>query len=233
VRVSIGIGLPFTPTSASREAAMHRGFVGAEWQCYAQNGSFRVNRVYHFTCAARLPWIVASGELRPGRNQLGKYPDPDFLWATTNPRGDRTASAFAAYRSGDLALVRLTLPEEDFEPWPEITARYPQWTPEQISRLETAALNRGESDFACWRARIEPLPLSRVIKSEAKTYTGTWQPIELVCLINSDPRVRAIALNDVVYCSAQCIQAGRPTKYAIRKLSLAEWQRNAVIAVSS
>jgi hypothetical protein len=63
--------------------------------------------------------------VRPGRNQLGNYPDPDFLWATTNPRGDRTATAFSAYRRGDLALVRLTLPEENFERWPEITARYP------------------------------------------------------------------------------------------------------------
>jgi hypothetical protein len=185
-----------------------------------------MSTVYHFTCTARLPWIVASGELRPGRNELGNYPDPDFLWATTNHRGDRTATAFQAYRSGDTALVRLTLPEEDFEYWPEIAARYPQWTPVQIARLETAALNRGESNFACWRARVTPLLLSRVISAEAKTYTGTWQPIELVCLITTDPRVRAIALNDVVYCSTQHIQPGTPTKYVVVKLPLAEWQRS-------
>jgi hypothetical protein len=188
-----------------------------------------VDCVYHFTCTGRLPWIVASGELRPGRNQLGNYPDPDFLWATTNPRGDRTAAAFPAYRGGDTALVRLTLPEEDFEPWPEITARYPRWTPAQGARLETGALNRGESNFACWRARAEPLPLSRVISAEAKTYVGTWQPIELVCLTSTDPRVRVMAWNDVVYCSAQYIKPGSPTQYAIKKLSLAEWQRNPVV----
>jgi hypothetical protein len=184
-----------------------------------------VNRVYHFTDTVRLPWIVASGELRPGRNQLGNYPDPDFLWATTNSQGDRTASAFRTYRNGTSALVRLTLPEEDFEPWPGIAARYPQWTPEQITRLEARARKLGETDFWRWCARVEPLPLFRILSAEAKTYTGRWQPIELVCLTNHrDPRVRGVHILDAVYCSIQLIQPGSPTTYAATKMSLAEWQ---------
>ena len=45
------------------------------------------DRIYHFTDSARLPWIWAVGELRPGRNQIGGMPF-DFLWATTNRQGE-------------------------------------------------------------------------------------------------------------------------------------------------
>jgi hypothetical protein len=51
-----------------------------------------VNRVYHFTSIFRLPWILASAELQPGRNKIGGLPDPDFLWATTSDKGSRSAS---------------------------------------------------------------------------------------------------------------------------------------------
>jgi hypothetical protein len=77
----------------------------------------------------------------------------------------------------------------------------------------------------CWRARVESLPLSRIISAEIKTYVGTWQPIELVCLTNRrDPHVRGVALNGAVYCSIQLIQPGSPTTYAATKMSLAEWR---------
>ncbi len=33
--------------------------------------------VYHYTDTGRLPWILQSGELRPGRNKIAGYPD-DF-----------------------------------------------------------------------------------------------------------------------------------------------------------
>ena len=61
--------------------------------------------VYHFTNSARLPWIIETCELRPGLNRVGDYPNPDFLWATTNQLGDNTASgmsggSYTAYRQG-------------------------------------------------------------------------------------------------------------------------------------
>jgi hypothetical protein len=82
--------------------------------------------VYHFTDTARLPWILRSGELRPGANRVGGYPDPDFLWATVDSRGARSASGGGqGYREGLVRLVRFTLRAEDFEPWPGILRRYP------------------------------------------------------------------------------------------------------------
>jgi hypothetical protein len=47
--------------------------------------------VYHFTNTARLPWILASGELRPGANKLGWAP-VECIWATGSSIGDLTCS---------------------------------------------------------------------------------------------------------------------------------------------
>ena len=44
--------------------------------------------VYHFTDTAR---FLRDSELRPGRNKIGAFPDPEFLWATSNAIGDCTA----------------------------------------------------------------------------------------------------------------------------------------------
>jgi hypothetical protein len=187
--------------------------------------------VYHFTCTARLPWIVEAGELRPGRNQVGSYP-VDFLWATTNKQGDRTASAMQRYRAGGEALVRLTLHAEDFEEWPAILERFPQWTREHVRRLENAARRRGETNFSSWHARAGALPLSRFINAEAKTYTGGWVSIDpqAVCLRGkADPTVRGTLLGGTVYVSAQRIEPGEPTAYATCK-PLDEWARTAFVA---
>jgi hypothetical protein len=193
------------------------------------------DKIYHFTCTARLPWIVESGELRPGRNQVGGYPI-DFLWATTSSRGDRTASGMWGYRAGGTALVRLTLHAEDFEPWPDILKRFPQWTEKHVHKLEAAARRAhrySETDFRRWRARADALPLSRVISAEAKPYTGNWITIDpyAVCVRgNADPDVRGVLLNDTVYVSIQHIEPGQATKYLMQKMSLSEWQRTAIIA---
>jgi hypothetical protein len=188
--------------------------------------------VYHFTCTFRLPWIIAAAELRPGRNQSGNYPSPDFLWATTIQQGDRTSAAWQSYRQGS-ALVRLTVPAEDFELWPDITSRFPQWTQEDVRRLEHNAQHfEGISTISGWRARVEPLPISRVIKAEAKTYTGQWRPIALECIPGPvrDPQIRAVEFNGTVYYSMQVIDPGRPTMYPSGKLSVADWKRTGVIA---
>ena len=181
-------------------------------------------KLYHFTNTARLPWIVGAKELRPDCNQIGGFPSPDFLWATTRSQGDRTASGMQGYRERLTALVRLTLFAEDFEPWPAITARFPQWTIEHVRRLEAAARARGQANFDCWRARAEPLPLSRIISAEAKTYTSSWQEIELSYLQHpSNPLLRGFILNDKIYCSQQCAREGYPTGYIAETVSLADW----------
>lgn len=183
------------------------------------------HNVYHFTCTARLPWIIASRELRPYRNSIGGFPNPDFVWATTRPQGDRTAVGMIGYRRGGTALVRLTLSADDFQPWPAITERFPKWKPEHVRRLEAAARSMGEPHIDCWRARAEPLPLPRIIEAEAKSYTGRWQTIGLEYLQHPrEPAVRGIVLNNVVYYAAQSSTEGH-IGYSAGKMSTAEWQR--------
>src|SRR5467141_1366758 len=136
-----------------------------------------MNNVYHFTDFARLPWIIESDDLRPGRNKIGDFPDPDFLWATTNNRGSRTASAWQQTAlEWELPLVRLTLDATDFEAWRVVVARYPAWTPDQIRRLEVSGLQI-KDDPRTWRCRVEPLPLSRVARFEARTRNTPWRPL--------------------------------------------------------
>lgn len=128
--------------------------------------------VYHFTDTARLPWILASGDLRGMESTTGgNYPSPDFLWATTDARGSRTAAgAFArdAYQSGKLWQIRFTLNAADFFEWSAAPFRNAAWTARHVEMLESAA--RGENP-ADWRCRIAPLPLSRVRGIQVKSWT--------------------------------------------------------------
>lgn len=133
--------------------------------------------LYHFTDTARLPFILQSGVLKPGRNKLGGFPDPDFLWATTQSVGDYTASgATQAYRNGQTRLVRFTLRREHFRPWRDIVKEFPQWTASHIERLESSA--RGLSNPADWFCRVEPLPLSEVVAIETRAWRGVWAALE-------------------------------------------------------
>lgn len=133
--------------------------------------------VYHYTDTARLPFILLDGALKPGRNRIGGFPDPEFLWTTTSDAGDRTASAsMPALREGRTRLVRFTLPAEAFEPWHAIVARIPAWTPDYIARLERAAV--GKSRPQDWRCRLDTLPADRWISIETRSYTDkVWRPL--------------------------------------------------------
>jgi hypothetical protein len=82
--------------------------------------------LYHFTSSAQLPRIVRSGELRPA---VFVGQPPDFVHATNNENGERTAAGWWTwekdYRAGTIRRVRFTLAAGDFEPWLTVLARYP------------------------------------------------------------------------------------------------------------
>lgn len=158
--------------------------------------------VYHYTDTGRLPFILHEGQLKPGRNQIGHYPDPDFLWATTSPLGDRTASAsLDACRSGRVRLVRFVVRREDFEPWHEIVARFPAWTPELISKLETAAA--GKSRPQDWRCRAEALPAEQWLAIETRSWADkVWRPLPKPWrLMPLDERSWGVVIGPKVYVS--------------------------------
>lgn len=132
--------------------------------------------LYHHTTPFHLPWIIKSGELRPGTsNPRGAMP-PDFLWATTNPFGDRTAMSHA---QRDLTRVRFAVREDDFFPWKEAPSRHPEWTP-FVAGLELRACKMGQTDFAGWYCRNEALPLTGIESLQIKTMSSKeWQTIDL------------------------------------------------------
>jgi hypothetical protein len=136
-----------------------------------------MSEVYHFTDTARLPWILTDGALRAGKNKIGGFPDPEFVWTTTDATGDSLASGGhgVGYRGGRVRLVRFTLHADDFEPWHEITKRFLAWTPDQVMRLER---RKNSSNPQHWRCRVEPLASDRWIASDTRSYRdNTWRPL--------------------------------------------------------
>ncbi|MDN3274755.1 hypothetical protein QWJ07_10900 [Frankia sp. RB7] len=160
--------------------------------------------LYHFTDTARLPWIVDSGQLRPGRNRIGGYPSPDFLWATSDPRGDGSASMERAdgYRSGRVRQIRFTLERDKFFPWSEVLARHPSWTPDQVERLERVG-RKMKSNSVDWWCRIEPLPLREIGEICWRSYTDNrWRPLPEPFRLATEGRpILAIQIGDRAFAS--------------------------------
>jgi hypothetical protein len=167
--------------------------------------------VYHFTDTARLPWIIESGELRPSKNRIGGLP-LDFLWATTDERGCRSAAQDPTlYRQGGIPIVLFTLQAADFAPWRETALTVPSWTADHMSMLEASAKKLGD-DPGRWNVRVEPLSLASVIAVSAKAYIGGWRPIEATdefCIRFPDANRRGFVIGDQAYCATQEVQGDR------------------------
>jgi hypothetical protein len=138
---------------------------------------------YHVTSTLHLPWIIASGELRPSPNVDVGIGPTNFLWATTKRDGDKTSGAawLVKYLEAEwpeelFGLVRLTLPTEGFLTSDEVIRRE-GWTAAAVTRLfADDCLRIGENDHAQWRCRDDPLPLANVLKVEARSYESPLVP---------------------------------------------------------
>lgn len=171
------------------------------------------NHLYHFTSSAQLPRIVRSGVLRPAV-YVGQ--PRDFVHATDDENGDRTAAGWwtwdKAYRAGTIRRVRITLAARDFEPWLTVVARYPDWTPDWITRLQEVARKQGQSASG-WYCRPDPLPLAKAIAIDTRSYTGhRWEPFDLSSAVVLEPKTAkptpdadtlGIKLGDKIYWSTR------------------------------
>jgi hypothetical protein len=131
--------------------------------------------VYHFTDTARLPWIIKAAELRPESTAwVGDgWPAEDYFWATTNDWGEPSAASNVGrflptvYPWVDTPRhVRFTLSDDDFEILDCETIGRAAWGP-RYRRLKRDVEKIGlaiEAVSKDWRVRIDPLPLSRVIR---------------------------------------------------------------------
>jgi hypothetical protein len=145
-----------------------------------------MNEIYHTTSTLQLPWIVESGELRPSPNSDTGIGESVLLWGRTKKVEDMTSSAVAAtkyrkaaWREDLFRLVRFALPAEGFLTWKEAVHQQ-GWTDVAVAEMVADDHRRhGKFNHSRWCCRADPLPLTNVLKVEARRYVGRWQPIEL------------------------------------------------------
>ncbi len=135
--------------------------------------------LFHFTDTSRLPWILSSGELRPGGNKAGGFPSPEFVWATTNMLGDASASVAggAPYQSGKVRHVRIAIGAEHFMPWADVPKAFPQWTSAQVARLES--YGKGASDPKSWWCCPRPIAAEHWLAIHSRSWTDNrWRMLD-------------------------------------------------------
>jgi hypothetical protein len=169
--------------------------------------------VYHFTTTANLPWILASGALMPTRCVDVGLGVSHFLWGTSDPTGDPTAAPFRKvhwhdagdrdcyshghnWYSGEMRIVRFTLPGNAFLSWRE-TQQFEGWSPQQIADvIAQDHQDYGVFDHDTWRLRRDPLRLADVLAVEWTSYddreTERWHAIDI-----SDPAKILLPTNRV------------------------------------
>lgn len=168
-------------------------------------------KLYHFTTSLHLPWILNAGELQPGRGKsfVAGLPDPDFLWASSDERGEPTASGSKrAYRSGEIQLVRIALDASMFFPWAEARQRHPDWTDEHVRILNESGRIVG-SNPETWFCRMGSISLSDCPDLEIHTksfQSGRWaaHTIKPVApIVREGITWRGVYINGRGYASAQ------------------------------
>jgi hypothetical protein len=141
--------------------------------------------VFHFSDTRFLYSIVGSGVLRP--NPYCTWFDRAFVWGSTVPSGDRTATPLRLACGPDRVLghtkmIRFTFPDTAFTTWEEIKRVYTK-TKKHIAQVKEAEEGHKESgvDVNKWRLRIEPLPIASALLVEAKGYGARerWRPIDM------------------------------------------------------
>jgi hypothetical protein len=146
--------------------------------------------VYHISSTLNLPWIVESGELRPMEISDAGIGFSCLIWATTDGTwsGERgTHGGFykrfypTTWTKRTFALVRLTLPGDGFLPLLETGQRlgWRNWSVSNLVGMQFHDALIGVTGHDNWRCREQPLPLSAVLKAEARAYGGRWRPFEI------------------------------------------------------
>ena len=147
----------------------------------------------------------------------------DFVHATSNQHGEKTASAMLSdsdgkfYRGSSYAKVRFTLDADDFEQWLTVVGRYPEWTPKMIRALQDLGHENGSSPYS-WYARAEPLPLSKVVAVDTMVYPDNcWQPFDLstaeISTVEGRPGIMGVRIGDGIFFSESYVNPVGVTGY--------------------
>jgi hypothetical protein len=137
----------------------------------------RLSYVYHHTDTLRLPWILDSGELRPGtcsRYRFEGNAGLDMVWATTQQHWAHSATAHhdnERFKDGVVWTVRITLRPEDFLRWPDAVKDDPAWTEDVIKRFNATSKGDNPRD---WHTHNGPLDRSKWMALHVRSYRGRW-----------------------------------------------------------
>jgi hypothetical protein len=174
----------------------------------------------------RLPRILVSGELRPS-----SYVNPadgarDFLHATSNQNGEKTATTSLQdeyglyFRRQAYARARFTLDADHFEPWMAVVGRYPEWTPKMIKTLQDRGHKHGSSPYS-WYARANPLPLENVVAIHTMTHPDNcWRRLHRsmaeISTVQDTVDVMSIRVGDRIFFSDQYTEPDGVMAYRLR-----------------
>jgi hypothetical protein len=182
--------------------------------------------LYHFTDSMRLPRILRSVELRPATYVDAMAGARDFVHATSNQHGEKTAATTMSdpdgkfYRGSFYAKVRFTLDADDFEQWMAVVGRYPEWTPKMIKALCDRGHKYGSSPFS-WYARAEPLPLDKVVAVHTMEYPdNNWRSFDRsvaeISTVQDGPDIMGVRIGDRIFFSDQYVDPEGITWYRLK-----------------
>jgi hypothetical protein len=170
--------------------------------------------LYHFTDTMRLPRILRSVELRPATYVDAMAGARDFLHATSNPHGEKTAATTMSdpdgkfYRGSFYAKVRFTL-DADFEQCMTVVGRYPEWTPKMFKALHDLGHENGSSPHS-WYARANPLPLDKLVAVHTMVDPDNcWRPsdwsVAVISTVQGGLDIRGVRIRDRILFSERYV----------------------------
>jgi hypothetical protein len=178
------------PLSAEEAQSLKAGIEAGFFQPARSGEIGMMSNVFHFTDTMRLPWILDADELRPGTASRINYkglPLLNFVWGTSAAIAN-TAQLFwewtpegavrsNTYEAGLIWLVRFTLSDEDFVPWPDALKERPEWA-DRIEHMNTLSISQGDNPEEWW-THSGSLDRSKWLAIDAKSYDGSWRNIRL------------------------------------------------------
>jgi|6_EtaG_2_1085325.scaffolds.fasta_scaffold00782_21 hypothetical protein len=133
--------------------------------------------LYHHTSLAHLPYILLEGALVPTIPQSEDWPK-DFVWATSDARGDRTTGICSDGRHKSVPHVRIGLKVGLFLPWIE-QADAAGWGELTRTLLIRHAGIMGQRDTSGWYACQERVDIDEIVSIEMRTWSSPWRGIVL------------------------------------------------------
>lgn len=132
--------------------------------------------IYHHTSMTHMPYIIADAEL-VGSPPNGLWP-ADFVWATTDARGDRTTGCCKPGQRLPRVRIKMDAEAAGFVPWLDAVNDRTDWDVTLTQRLIVSA-QQVEQPHTEWYATMGPVGMDAVLDIEMKTWDGPWKPFDM------------------------------------------------------